>query len=87
MVNKLKKLNLPFSKKNKDCGISWRILRPNRETWQVMQITSLASLILAKLLRIRQAIDQDGKMLPSEGIETNLFDVINYSIVALIKSK
>ena len=44
-------------------------------------------LILQKLLRVKQIEDNQGKTLISEGIDANYFDMINYSIFALIKLK
>lgn len=55
------------------------------EAWREMYISSLTDLILAKLLRIRQIIENKEKLLASEGIEAGLYDIINYSIFALIK--
>ena len=42
------------------------------------------SLIIQKLLRVKQIEDNDGKTLISEGIDANYHDMINYSIFALI---
>ena len=57
------------------------------EAWRDMRISSLTDLILQKLLRIKQIEDNQGKTLISEGIDANYFDMINYSIFALIKLK
>ena len=38
-----------------------------------------------KLLRVKQIEDNEGKTLVSEGLDANYFDMINYSIFALIK--
>lgn len=54
------------------------------EAWRDMRISSLTDLILTKVLRIKQIEDNNGKTLISEGIEGNYFDMINYSIFALI---
>ncbi len=54
------------------------------EAWRDMRISSLTDLILMKLLRIKQIEDNEGKTLISEGIDANYFDMINYSIFALI---
>ncbi|MBM3452083.1 MAG: DUF1599 domain-containing protein [Bacteroidetes bacterium] len=54
------------------------------EAWRDMRISSLTDLILTKVLRIKQIEDNNGKTLVSEGIEGNYFDMINYSIFALI---
>lgn len=55
------------------------------EAWREMLVSSFTDLILSKLLRIRQIIMNKGKTLVSEGIDANLYDIINYSIFALIK--
>lgn len=55
------------------------------EVWRDMWVSSYTDLILSKLLRIRQIIENDGKTVVSEGISSNLFDIINYSVFALIK--
>lgn len=54
------------------------------EAWREMSQESFADLILVKLLRIRQILDNDGKTLISEGIDANYVDIINYAIFALI---
>jgi hypothetical protein len=64
-----------MNKKNTDYGEAWR------EMW----ITSLTDLILMKLLRIRKLLTQDAEDVQSEGIDANLYDIINYSVFALIK--
>lgn len=55
------------------------------EAWREMRVSSLTDLILQKLLRVKQIEDNQGKTLISEGIDANYFDMINYSIFALIK--
>jgi hypothetical protein len=55
------------------------------EAWRDMYITSYTDLILSKLLRIRAIIENKGKTIASEGIDANLFDIINYSFFGLIK--
>ena len=57
------------------------------EAWREMRVSSLTDLILQKLLRVKQIEDNQGKTLISEGIDANYFDMINYSIFALIKLK
>lgn len=54
------------------------------EAWREMSQESFVDLILAKLLRIRQILANDGKTLVSEGIEANFFDILNYAAFALI---
>ena len=54
------------------------------EAWREMSQESFVDLILAKILRIRQIISNNGKTIASEGIDANFFDIINYAIFALI---
>lgn len=56
------------------------------EAWRSMSQESFTDLILAKVLRIKKIISNDGKTVISEGIEANLFDIINYAAFALILS-
>jgi hypothetical protein len=63
-----------MEKKNHDYG----------EAWRDMRVSSLTDLILTKVLRIKQIEDNKGKTLASEGVEGNYFDMLNYSIFALI---
>ncbi len=63
-----------MQKKNHDYG----------EAWRDMRVSSLTDLILSKVLRIKQIEDNAGMTLVSEGIEGNYFDMLNYSVFALI---
>lgn len=54
------------------------------EAWREMSQESFTDLILAKLLRIKMILKNDGKTLVSEGIDANFFDIINYSVFDLI---
>ena len=54
------------------------------EAWRDMSQESFVDLILAKVLRIKQIIQNDGKTLVSEGIDANYCDIINYALFALI---
>lgn len=54
------------------------------EAWRSLSQEGLTDLILMKLFRIRQIINNDGKTLISEGIDANYHDIINYSVFALI---
>lgn len=54
------------------------------EAWREMSQESFADLILAKILRIKQIISNEGTTLVSEGIDANFFDILNYSVFALI---
>ncbi len=55
------------------------------EAWRDMRVSSLTDLILVKILRIKEMEDNQGQSALSEGIDANLYDMINYSIFALIK--
>ncbi len=72
--NSAKKLMLD---KNHDYG----------EAWVKMKITSLTDLILQKILRIKKIDNNNHKTLISEGVDSNLFDMINYCVFASIKLK
>lgn len=63
-----------LAKKNHDYG----------EVWKEMRLESILDIILVKIRRIKQIEDADGKTLISEGIDSNLFDIINYCIFSLI---
>lgn len=54
------------------------------EAWRDMSQQSFTDLILTKLLRIKQILQNKGVTLVSEGIPANYFDIINYSVFALI---
>ena len=54
------------------------------EAWRDMRVSSLTDLILMKILRIKQIEDNKGKTIISEGIDANYFDMINYSVFAMI---
>lgn len=55
------------------------------EAWREMRVSSLADIILMKLLRVKQIEDNQGVTSFSEGIDANYFDMINYGVFALIK--
>lgn len=55
------------------------------EVWRNMRVSSYTDLILMKIKRTKQIEDNNGQTLVSEGIEANYFDMINYSVFALIK--
>jgi len=63
-----------FSKKMKDYGIAWRILRPSSMTDQ----------IYIKAQRIR-SIEQKGVSKIDEGIRSEYIGIVNYCIMALIQ--
>jgi hypothetical protein len=55
------------------------------EAWRNMRLSSLTDIILMKLKRIKQIEDNEGKTFISEGVDSNYYDIINYSVFALIK--
>ncbi|NQU88049.1 MAG: DUF1599 domain-containing protein [Mariniphaga sp.] len=55
------------------------------EAWRNMRVSSYTDLILMKIKRTKQIEDNKGMTLISEGIDANYFDMINYSVFALIK--
>jgi hypothetical protein len=71
IINKAKHLMLD---KNHDYG----------EAWREMSQQSFVDLILAKLLRIKQIIANNGLTVVSEGIDANYFDILNYAVFGLI---
>ena len=54
------------------------------EAWREMSQESFVDLSLAKVLRIKQIIGNKGVTLVSEGIDANLFDILNYAVFGLI---
>lgn len=54
------------------------------EAWRDMRLGSFVDIILMKLLRVKRIEDNQGKTLASEGIDANYYDIINYSVFALI---
>lgn len=54
------------------------------EAWREMRISSMTDLILQKLFRIKQIEDNKGQTLISEGLEANVFDILNYAVFCLI---
>lgn len=54
------------------------------EAWRSMSQESFVDLILMKLQRIRQILNNDGKTIMSEGIDANYNDIINYAVFALV---
>lgn len=73
---KILKARILMQNKNHDYG----------EAWRDMSMESFVDLILAKILRIKQILRNDGKTSMSEGIDANFFDILNYAVFALILS-
>lgn len=55
------------------------------EVWRDMLVTTFTDMLLMRVQRMKQILDNKGRTIASEGIESNLMDMINYSIFALIK--
>jgi len=70
----VKKAKDIFSKKLKDYGTAWRILRSE----------SITDQIFIKAQRIR-TIEQKGNQMVDEGIEPEFIGIVNYSVIALIQ--
>jgi hypothetical protein len=71
---KLAKAKNLMAQKNNDYG----------EAWREMSQQSFVDLSLAKILRIKQIIANNGKTLVSEGVDANFLDILNYAVFALI---
>ena len=54
------------------------------EAWRDMKISSMTDFILVKIFRIKQILNNEGKTLVSEGIDSNIMDIANYAVFALI---
>ena len=58
------------------------------EAWRGMRVSSYTDLILTKIERIKEIEDieqRGGQLKVSEGVDSNLMDIINYSVFGLIK--
>lgn len=76
---------------NQKVGIAKKLMEDKNhdygEAWRQMSQESFVDLILAKLLRIKQILKNNGKTIISEGIDANYFDIMNYAVFALILNK
>ena len=75
-----KKINVAralMQEKNHDYG----------EAWREMSQESFVDLILMKLQRMRQIINNEGRTIMSEGLDANFIDIINYAVFALILTR
>ena len=52
-----------------------------------MRVSSIVDLILMKIMRLKKIEDNEGKVLVSEGVDANYYDIINYGVFASIKIK
>ena len=71
VLNEAKELML---RKNHDYG----------EAWREMSKEGIVDMILAKIIRIKNILANNGKTIASEGTEGNYFDIINHAIFDLI---
>ncbi|MES2726460.1 MAG: DUF1599 domain-containing protein [Bacteroidota bacterium] len=55
------------------------------EVWRDMLVTTFTDMLLMRIQRMKQILENKGKTIASEGIESNLQDMINYSVFALIQ--
>ena len=64
------------------------MLRKNHdygEAWREMSKEGIVDMILAKIIRIKNILVNNGKTIASEGVEGNYFDIINYAVFDLIQ--
>lgn len=64
-----------FEKKLHDYGASWRIMRPE----------SLTDQIMIKARRIRSLEEKGGRAAVAEGVESEFIGIVNYCAIALIQ--
>ena len=55
------------------------------EAWRSMRLSSYTDFILTKIQRIKELEDIHGQALVSEGIDSNLMDIINYAVFGVIR--
>jgi hypothetical protein len=55
------------------------------EIWRSMLVSTFTDMLLMRINRIHQIIENKGQTISSEGIDSNFMDMINYSIFALIQ--
>jgi hypothetical protein len=55
------------------------------EVWRNMLVTTFTDMQLMRVQRMKQILENKGNTIASEGIESNLMDMINYAVFALIK--
>ena len=54
------------------------------EAWRNMSQCSFVDLILMKLQRMKQILQNKGQTLISEGLDANYYDILNYAVFSLI---
>lgn len=55
------------------------------EAWRSMRVSSYTDFILTKIQRIKELEDIHEQALVSEGIDSNLMDIINYAVFGVIR--
>ena len=55
------------------------------EAWRSMRLSSYTDFILTKIQRIKELEDIHGEAIASEGIDSNLMDIINYAVFGVIR--
>lgn len=55
------------------------------EAWRMMKVSTYTDFILVKLQRINEIESNSGATLVSEGIDSNIMDIINYSVFGIIR--
>ena len=64
-----------LKKKNSDYG----------DAWKSMSLGSMTDQVIIRVYRIRKILEHNGNCKVSEGISSQLYDIINYCVFALIK--
>lgn len=54
------------------------------EIWRNLTVESMTDFIITKLLRVKEIQSNGGKTMISEGINSNLIDIMNYAIFCII---
>jgi hypothetical protein len=55
------------------------------EIWRDMEVSTFTDMQLMRVQRMKQILNNKGETIMSEGVESNLMDMINYAVFALIK--
>lgn len=55
------------------------------EAWRMMRVSSYTDFILTKIQRMKELEDIHGQAIVSEGIDSNLMDIINYAVFGVIR--
>ena len=64
------------------------MLRKNHDyggAWEDMRVSSYTDFILTKIERIKEIENHGGETIASEGIASNVMDIINYAVFGVIK--